>query len=248
MVERRVGGETGVKAVTYISGDPVWEAGAAGRFSMELAQAACDTLETKKGAPDGTMEQNCKVPHLFLIEYIDGLKAALLMLNGHITEPSAAGYACRLKSGEVEACETYLEGYPAHRPTDEASLSANFWRYYGSFAYLAKNFEEMVLTGQPQYPVERVLLTSGVLEAALTGRYEQVGSMDGACDPMPMVNTGGRHNVVGERMLTPWLDVAYKSYEKSPHRPTLPRPAGALVSDYEDRCPPPSTVAMDARM
>jgi hypothetical protein len=47
MVERRVGGETGVKAVTYISGDPVWEAGAAGRFSLELARAACDTLETK---------------------------------------------------------------------------------------------------------------------------------------------------------------------------------------------------------
>jgi hypothetical protein len=86
MVERRVGGETGVKAVTYISGDPVWEAGAAGRFSLELARAACDTLETKKGAADGTMEQNCKVPHLFLIEYNDGLKAALLMLNGGLLQ------------------------------------------------------------------------------------------------------------------------------------------------------------------
>ena len=165
--------------------------------------------------------------------------------SGHITEPSAAGYACRLESGEVEACEIYMEHYPAHRPNDEASLCANFWRYYGSFAWLAKNFEEMVLTGQPQYPVERVLLTSGVLEAALSGRHSQVGSMDGARDPMPMCHDS-RHDVVGKRMLTPWLDVSYKSYGKPPHRPTLPRPAGALVSAHDDRRPP--TVGGNARM
>ena len=45
----------------------------------------------------------------------------------------------------------------------------------GSFAYLAKNVEEMYATGEAGYPAERVLLTSGVLEAALstssTGRF-----------------------------------------------------------------------------
>ena len=119
--------------------------------------------------------------------------------------------------------------------------------------------EEMFVTGEAGYPyvaksslcafrdrlsekalehrVERVLLTSGVLEAALTGRYEQVGAKDGARDPMPMEDDGTR-NVVGERMLTPWLDVCYRSYEKLPHRPLGPRPAGALVTTMDDRRPP----------
>ena len=158
----------------------------------------------------------------------------------------------------------YLEGFPDHRPTDAASRAANFWRCecsthppvtgtilfcahalrvcdaradYGSFAYLAKNVEEMFVTGEAGYPVERVLLTSGVLEAALTGRYEQVGAKDGARDPMPMENDGTR-NVVGERMLTPWLDVRYKSYSKLPHRPLGPRPTGALLTAMDDRQTP----------
>ena len=80
---------------------------------------------------------------------------------------------------------------------------------YGHFAYLAKNIEEMFVTGRPVYPVERVLLTSGVLEAALTCRYQQVGSKDGARDPMPMENDGTR-NVASQRLSTPWLDVCYQ--------------------------------------
>ena len=79
----------------------------------------------------GTMEENCKVPNLFLIEYNDGLRAALLMLNGFVFEPSAAAYAARV-DGKVEACEVYLEGFPKHRPTDAASRANNFWRYYGT--------------------------------------------------------------------------------------------------------------------
>ena len=43
-----------------------------------------------------------------------------------------------------------------------------YWRYYAHFAYLALNVEEMMVTGEPTYPVERVLLTSGVLEAAVS--------------------------------------------------------------------------------
>ena len=73
MVERRAGGESktqrcfldaaalsvlltwaassrlaaGVKAVTYMEGEAVWEAGRAGRYSMELVRRAAETLETK---------------------------------------------------------------------------------------------------------------------------------------------------------------------------------------------------------
>ena len=37
----------GVKAVTYMEGEAVWEAGRAGRYSMELVRRAAETLETK---------------------------------------------------------------------------------------------------------------------------------------------------------------------------------------------------------
>ena len=40
MVERRRGGETGVRSVQLIEGDAVWKAGDAGRWSWELLESA----------------------------------------------------------------------------------------------------------------------------------------------------------------------------------------------------------------
>jgi hypothetical protein len=40
MVERRKGGESGVKSVQYLAGQAVWEARDAGLWSQELAEAA----------------------------------------------------------------------------------------------------------------------------------------------------------------------------------------------------------------
>ena len=64
----------------------------------------------------------------------------------------------------------------------------------------------MFVTGVPTYPVERTLLTSGVLEAALDSRHQ--GYI---------------------RLETPHLDIAYHSYDSIPWRPTGPRPIGASL-------------------
>src|SRR5205823_2762755 len=40
MIERREGGETGVRSVQYLEGDAVWEAHRAGRWPAEIAEAA----------------------------------------------------------------------------------------------------------------------------------------------------------------------------------------------------------------
>jgi hypothetical protein len=71
------------------------------------------------------------------------------------------------------------------------------------------NIEEMFVTGAPQYPVERALLTSGVLEAALDSRY--------------------RGHV---RLETPHLDVRYRSYETLKWRPRGQRPTGATLTHH----------------
>ena len=147
------------------------------------------------------------------------------------------------------AAEFYLgaggpgpKGQAANQSATDAEDRSVFWRYYGHFAYLAKNVEEMFVTGKPQYPVERTLLTSGVLEAALDGRFNALGRAaakghDGPAGA-PAMESNRADGLRGERMETPWLDVCYRSYEELPHRPVGPRPAGALVSAYEDRTPP----------
>ena len=67
----------------------------------------------------------------------------------------------------------------------------------------------MFLTGKPQYPVERTLLISGALEALLESRY--------------------RGHV---RIETPHLDVRYRSYDKTPIRPTNPQPTGSSATPW----------------
>ena len=49
MVERRRGGETGVRSVQLIEGDEVWKAGDAGRWSWELLESALSRSDSIQG-------------------------------------------------------------------------------------------------------------------------------------------------------------------------------------------------------
>ena len=77
------------------------------------------------------------------------------------------------------------------------------------FTYLGLNVQEMFLTGKPQYPIERTLLVSGALEALMDSRH--------------------RGHV---RVETPYLDVAYTSYDTPPIRPGAERPSGAAAEPW----------------
>ena len=194
MAERRSGGETGVAAVTCLEGEAAWAHGRGeGAWWRELAGAACATV-IGDGRQEGDMEEHCDNPALFLMEYRDGFRGAVVMLNGYLSE---LAYASRRTGGEVESTWFKCQG---HGGTEGA---------YAHFSYLGLNVEEMFLSGRPQYPVERTLLTSGVLEAALTSRYE--GHI---------------------RLETPWLDVAYRSFDELPWRPTGPSPSGACLDPW----------------
>lgn len=198
MVERRAGGETGVAAVTCLEGEAVWQAMTEQPWIGELAAAACARISHKA---DGAMREHCPNPALFLLEYRDGLKAGVLMLTGYVRQ---LAYAARI-AGEVQAAEMYLHGHGGVPGS------------YSHFSYLSLNIEEMFLTGKPAYPVERTLLTSGVLEAALISRHE-----------------GHR------RVDTPWLDVCYESYEKIPWRPLRSEPTGPSLEPWPPAEPAPT--------
>jgi hypothetical protein len=175
MVERRKGFETGVNAVQYLTGEAMWKALDDGRWSREILEAGLAHIPARN---KGNYRELClknKDAGVFLIEYRDGLKAAAAMLNGlSFDGPSGAfGFAAKLK-GETQPVAThfYLQNTVP----------------YGHFAYLVKAIESMIHTGHPAYPVERTLLTTGILDAIMTGRHEQ-----------------------GKRLETPYLAIKYQT-------------------------------------
>jgi hypothetical protein len=150
MIERRRGGEAGVAAVTCLEGPDVWRAGAAGRWSRQLLDAAVACVASR---PPGRIEDLCRQPTAFLIEHVDGLRSAVLMLDGYT---ASFGFAARLQGkSDPVATEFWLQ-----EPE------------FGHFSYLAHNIESMFLTGQEPYPPERTLLTTGILDAVMTSRLE----------------------------------------------------------------------------
>ncbi|MAG37268.1 MAG: hypothetical protein CL878_13625, partial [Dehalococcoidia bacterium] len=77
-VERRRGGETGVRSVQCLSGSAVWEAAREGRWSQALADRAVQAID---GGPDRVDPDQYDEPHVFLIQYHDGLRGTILMLG-----------------------------------------------------------------------------------------------------------------------------------------------------------------------
>ena len=165
MVERRKGGETGVAAVQLIDGDAVWEAGEKGVCSHELLEAALSRSDTPCGLTledgrtqdllrTGELQRLVESPSAYLIEYNDGLRATLLMLNGAVRDYC---FAARLKDERVPVSTQFFL-----TPTPNVTYSA----------CLIAKIEELFETGAAPYPAERTLLVSGVLESCLTSRLQ----------------------------------------------------------------------------
>jgi hypothetical protein len=175
MVERRKGGESGVKAVTCLTGNEVWKAGDAGRWSWELLEAALGRSETlnlgdirRNVGRFAVQGQPVTPATAFLVEYRDGTRGTVLLLNGHVQDFT---FAAKL-SGESKpvSCLFQLPPPPGAR----------------YFDCLCGNIEKLFATGQSPYPVERTLLTTGVLDAAMESHYRR-----------------------GQRVETPELDARY---------------------------------------
>jgi len=164
MVERRKGGETGVRAVQLIENDDVWNAGDAGRWSKELLTAALSRSDTPQGLTlkdgrtqdlvhNGELPKLAKNPWAYCIEYADGVKATLLMLNGVLAD---FNFAARVKGSGIQSTQFLL--------TPEPNVTYS--------ACLIAKVEEMFSTRRAPYPVERTLIVSGILESCLTSRVQ----------------------------------------------------------------------------
>ena len=162
MVERRKGGETGVKSVQLLEGDQVWEAATRGAWSHGLLSSALSRSDTPLGltlqdgrtqdlAAPGVLQGLAKNPAAYLIEYRDGLHATMLMLNGALRD---FNFAARVQGVGVISNQFLL--------TPEPNVTYS--------ACLVSKIEQMFMTGHAPYPIERTLLTSGVLEACLTSK------------------------------------------------------------------------------
>jgi hypothetical protein len=164
MVERRRGGETGVRAVQMIEGDAVWRAADEGRFSKSLLGAALSRSDSPQGQTvadgrtqdlltKGRLQSLVKNPAAYFIEYSDGLKTTLLMLNGAVKDFT---FAAQVKGAGVMSTQFFLS------PEPNVTYSA----------CLVRKIEELFETGRAPYPVERTLLVCGVLESCLTSRLD----------------------------------------------------------------------------
>jgi hypothetical protein len=156
MAERRAGGETGAVTVQGLKGAGVWKVledkGPAQLFEACLARS--QTLEQPPATSHRyptleQMKQWVKEPVAHRVEYKDGLKSTMLLLNGLVKDFT---FSARLK-GQKEPLSVLFHLPPVPNVTYSAALMSKA--------------EEMFVTGKAPYPIERTLLTSGINAAGL---------------------------------------------------------------------------------
>jgi hypothetical protein len=146
-VERRKGGEVGVRAVQLLKDAEVWKAAQQGLWRRDLLDAALARGEKHRS---GRKPEEMKAV-LGLVEYRDGFKAAVLALN----DVSEYLIAVKPKSKPPEAALCYI-------PIENSN----------NFSMLVHGITQMIATGKPPYAVERTLLVSGALAALMESGYQ----------------------------------------------------------------------------
>ena len=152
IVEARKGGESGVTSVEFLEGEALWQAGEEGRWSMALAKAA---MAAELGRDPGPLREIPARSHGIVLTYRDGLKASMLCFGGNGTRWN---FSCRLAG-------------------DSGIMATNFhtgpWGNRNLFPAFSHAIQDHCIHERSPYPVERTLLTTGILEAALRSRKAQ---------------------------------------------------------------------------
>jgi hypothetical protein len=161
-IERRRGGETGVAAIQALRGEAAWNALEAdhgkpvggGPSLLEACLSRSHTLrqaESYSHRYPTPAEMRSFSPDLitYRIEFRDGLRATMALANGLVRDFTVAARIA--DEADPISTQYYLP------PEPNVAYSA---------ALMGKA-EEMFATGKAPYPVERTLLTSGLVQAGM---------------------------------------------------------------------------------
>jgi len=164
MSERRQGGEVGIKSVHAARGAKLFElleqpARQATRELFVSALCRSHNLPVETGYPTGPITYQWAKQTLpdtigYLIEHLDGFHTAVFM-----TAIRDFNYAGMMADGQIVGCQMYLP-----MPGSSAT-TADF------FNPLSWHVEQMFLHGHTPYPVERTLLTSGMVIAGVESLF-----------------------------------------------------------------------------
>ncbi len=166
MVERRKGGESGVKWLQAYRGDQFWQAHRDGVWPRDLFDAALCRSHTLTPARPGfndifpsldDMKRLVKNPVAYRYQHTDGLMCTMILMSGLVED---FNFAASIEGrSEPFSTQMYLPMPPGR------TTLANF------FSPLVNNFEMMYLTGKETYPAERGLLTTGLTAAGVDSLF-----------------------------------------------------------------------------
>ena len=135
-----------------------------------------------------------------MVDYKDGFRAAVLRIGD---DGIRWNFACRLKGEAKPRATRYYVGP---------------WRNRYLFKAFSHAIQHHLSAGQAPWPVERTLLTTGILDAAMRSRHRN-----------------------GESLATPHLEFAYQPVDFGPFRETgatwavidesVPEPIGAIAKE-----------------
>lgn len=195
IVERRRGGEVGVKAVEALKGERFWQALTAGSWDaggwdsnlLQAALSRSNQLNSARSTYSHVLPQIDDLRRLapdayaYRFEYRDGLKVAIVQFQAAAGQASGGvvgdcNMAARLPGGEIFSLLFYLPYYTLR----------NF------FSPQVHHIESLFQTGRSPCPIERTLLTTGMTAAAIDSLFQHP-----------------------QRVETPHLDVTYQAPQES---------------------------------
>ncbi len=148
-VERRKGGETGVKSIQSIRGPEAWNWVERNAWAGKLLDAVAKSLNLKQGH-----YQESRRINICIIEYNDGTDAAIIGAQG-----SGWTYAGEIE-GRTEPTIVSLLGFPGPFDQYHASNAQPHW------------IVEMMLTKKEPFNAERLLLTTGITNHYMESNWE----------------------------------------------------------------------------